>query len=166
MSPTDEIDIGPIPDAHGAADLQRIFLFRGLDYDEVTLLSTVVEEKAYESGQIILDEGEIGNALYIIRKGEAEVGTQVDGKPVVFAHLGPWDFFGEMSLVTAELTSARITARTPVRAYRIPQTALEAAVATNPALGMKIYRAYSRVLAERLQAANDERVAALLATRA
>lgn len=80
--------------------------------DRKVVLSKVIPE-AYEAGDIIIKEGEIGDAMYLIKDGSVEVSTQDSKKgKVVVAALKEGEFFGEIGLATMKPRTATVTAIT------------------------------------------------------
>lgn len=69
-------------------------------------------EKKFTAGEIIFNEGDIANYLYIIISGEAEVFKTLDEKEIILADLKKDDFFGEMALFIDDKRSATIRAKT------------------------------------------------------
>ena len=67
--------------------------------------------KPYADGEAIVRQGEVGECMYVIQKGEAEVLFRDGAKEVRLAVLGEGDFFGEMSLFEREVRSATVRAR-------------------------------------------------------
>ena len=53
----------------------------------------------FEPGEVIFEEGDTGDRVYLIRKGRAEVLKGSGGLPVTLAVLGPGDCFGEMAVL-------------------------------------------------------------------
>jgi hypothetical protein len=47
--------------------LRRVPLFRGLSNDELQQLSQLVKEQSYKAGAPIVEEGQTGLGLYVIR---------------------------------------------------------------------------------------------------
>lgn len=64
-------------------------------------------EIPYQKGEIIIHEGTARRRLYVIKKGSVRVSKK--GKEVVVLKEG--DFFGEISLITAEYRTATVEAR-------------------------------------------------------
>ncbi len=142
----------------GKEDLQQVFLFHGLNYDETNLLAGAVESIEFSDGEVIVEEYEIGKGLYVVLDGEVDVSIIAeDGDRTYLGRLGNGDFFGEMSLVTANLTSARCTAVGEVKVVMIEKLKFDQLVKANTALEVKTYKAFAKVLADRLEVANKER---------
>ena len=53
-------------------------------------------------------QGDLGDTLYILLRGEAEVVREDDGIEKVIAHLQPGEFFGEMALLNQKTRGATI----------------------------------------------------------
>ena len=75
--------------------------------------------KEYRAGETIIHEGEIGDCMYVIRSGQAEVIQSKEGHEVILAVLGENDIFGEMALFQKEVRSATVRALTDVRALTV-----------------------------------------------
>jgi flavin-dependent dehydrogenase len=75
--------------------------------------------KDYRAGEVIVRQGEIGDSMYVIQSGQAEVIQSKDGKEVRLATLGEKDIFGEMALFHKEARSATVRALTNVRALTV-----------------------------------------------
>ena len=66
-------------------------------------------------GEVIVEQGEVGDAFYAIRSGQVEV--VADG--TIVRTLGPGSYFGEVALLLDVPRTASVVAKTPVRAYRL-----------------------------------------------
>jgi CRP-like cAMP-binding protein len=66
-------------------------------------------------GDLLVHQGAPGDAFYAIRSGQARV--ERDG--TVLRDLGPGDHFGEIALLRDVPRTASVTARTPLRAFRL-----------------------------------------------
>lgn len=72
----------------------------------------------YDPGQIIMKEGEPGDSFFFVKTGAVEVATLRNGKKLKLADLAAGDFFGEVSVITAQPRTATVTALSPVVAIR------------------------------------------------
>jgi len=65
----------------------------------------------FEPGELIYQQGDIGNVMYVIRSGAVSVTRADSHGEIVLAVLGTGDFFGEMSLLSGGRRSASIRAQ-------------------------------------------------------
>ena len=61
------------------APLSKIALFGGLSEAELALVRGLLDERAYEPGATIVEEGTSGRELYVIEEGQAEVLKRAPG---------------------------------------------------------------------------------------
>jgi CRP-like cAMP-binding protein len=88
-------------------------LFEMLSNQELEYVSELSRPRRFTAGQIVFEEGELGDSLYVIVAGEVEVlRRDASGQQRKIAVLGPPLFFGEMSLIDKEYRSASVRART------------------------------------------------------
>lgn len=86
-------------DASMAAFLQSVPVFQDLKGPSLEVLYEFLEERKWDVGETICEEGEPGQTMYIIREGEVEVTRKSSqGNQVVIVRLGPGECFGEMTL--------------------------------------------------------------------
>ena len=77
-------------------------------------LSKGVSQLHFETNEIIFHEGDVGDYLYIIARGEVEIYRERNGKKQVIATLGKGEYFGEMSLLNQTCRSATVQCLSPV----------------------------------------------------
>src|SRR5207245_2630843 len=78
---------------------------------------------------------EVGDALYLIASGQAEVRvTSTSGQSVVVATLGPGEYFGEVALVTHGDRIADVVALTPMTLARLSREGYDRFVAHTSAM--------------------------------
>lgn len=68
----------------------------------------------FEPGEIIFSEGDVGDFLYIVVKGEVEILKEKDGKEEKIATLHQGEYFGEMALLNEKRRGATVRCITPV----------------------------------------------------
>jgi CRP-like cAMP-binding protein/flavin-dependent dehydrogenase len=74
------------------------------------VMETSALGRVYQEGEAIISQGEVGENMYVIQKGEVEV-LQVKGeKEIRLAVLGEGDFFGEMALFERVVRSTTVRA--------------------------------------------------------
>ncbi len=97
-------------DLHRA--LARVPLFHGLGPADLDGLIALTRAVTVGAGEVIVRDGQPGAGLYIILSGQVRVVSDVPAERALLAHLGPGEFFGEMSLLRNELTAAAVVADT------------------------------------------------------
>lgn len=95
-------------------------LFEMLSNQELEFVAELSRPKRYSAGQVIFEEGELGDSLYVIVSGEVEVlRRDASGEQKAITVLGPPEFFGEMSLIDKEYRSATARARSDVEVLHL-----------------------------------------------
>lgn len=72
----------------------------------------------YAPGAVVMKEGEPGDSFYFLKTGAVEVTTMKGTEKIKLADLGAGDFFGEVSVITAQPRTATVTALSPVVAIK------------------------------------------------
>ncbi|MBI5497909.1 MAG: cyclic nucleotide-binding domain-containing protein [Deltaproteobacteria bacterium] len=135
----------------GVELLQKLPLFKTLTFDETRRLFAVARTEKRAKGDVVIQENELGGALYIVKSGSLRV--LADGKEV--NRVGAGELLGEMSLVDELLTSARVEVVEDAELLVLPRREFEALMTSDLALQVKVYRAFCRTLSERLRRANQ-----------
>jgi ATP-binding cassette, subfamily B, bacterial len=100
--------------------LQRVPLFSTLPPELLTSLAAALAVERYPAGQTIIHEGESGDTLYLIHRGQVEVFTgNAESRIAPLAVLRDGDYFGEMALLSDRPRTATVRARTPVQVYSL-----------------------------------------------
>ncbi|HYT28567.1 MAG TPA: DUF1003 domain-containing protein [Ktedonobacteraceae bacterium] len=95
--------------------LAEIPLFSHMDDEERRELHSLMTERLFQPGQVVMKAAEEGSSFQIIEQGEVEIWlTDTDGRKVVLDVLGPGKFFGELSMLTGETRSANATSEEEV----------------------------------------------------
>jgi hypothetical protein len=110
----------PIPERQALLDLgthlRSTDLFAGLSDGEAAVLGTFMERQQAAPGDVIIRQGDPGDALYLIEAGRVEVRRQLpDGRAVVLAILGPGEYVGEIALITSGERTTDVVALDDVR---------------------------------------------------
>src|SRR5580692_11593232 len=92
--------------------LSRSPLFEMLSTPELEFVADLSRPRRFAVGEIVFEEGELGDSLFVIVEGEAEVLRKNDeGQLKVLTTLKAPSFFGEMSLIDKEYRSASVRAK-------------------------------------------------------
>ncbi len=80
--------------------LARVPLFTGLDDAALEALAALTFTRTFHAGEAIIEEGHVGNGLYVILSGRAEVvRSEGTDRAQVLATFGPGEPFGELALL-------------------------------------------------------------------
>lgn len=79
--------------------MRSVSLFKGLTLRELTIVDGLVHQRSYLASEIIFDEGEEGQAIYIVLEGSVELTRPALGDEGRIAEVAPGAFFGDMALL-------------------------------------------------------------------
>jgi CRP/FNR family transcriptional regulator, cyclic AMP receptor protein len=116
--------------------LRNAPFFAGLSPSDLDGILLVGRSVSFEPGEPMVAEGDVGDGMYIIVSGAAEV--DVGGR---FHKLTTGNFFGEMALVSAGKRMATVKAVEPVEALKIPADGFQSFVLEHPAVALSMLRA-------------------------
>jgi cAMP-dependent protein kinase regulator len=68
--------------------------------------------RAFEGGEVIIEEGQQAESLFIVVRGRVRVWTESDGRQVELKTLGQGAYFGEVSLLSGKEATATVEAKT------------------------------------------------------
>ena len=95
-----------------AEELQKSRLFEGLLPEEIEMLAEVTQQKKFGQGEVVFEQGDVGDSLYLLVEGSVDVlHKREDGAEHLITTLEAPEFFGEMSLIDKEYRSATIRAK-------------------------------------------------------
>jgi CRP-like cAMP-binding protein len=143
--------------------LQRSELFAGLSSEQIEQIAALGHEVVYQSGDLIVREGETSSDVYIVCQGMVEVlvtkGSIADvlGPPQMksIVELGPGQSFGEMALVDRGARSATVRCvEDDTRVHVIPRQELLALCDSDPRVGYMLMRNVASDLSFKLRHRN------------
>lgn len=128
-------------------DLGSAELFRDLDRKDLQSLREIAREHTFPAGARIFSENDLGDGLFVIRKGEVEI-AHIFGeqRTYVFSKFGPGEIFGEMAVIEDLPRSATSVAVTETTVYFIPRTGMIELLRRSPELSFKLLQEISRRL--------------------
>jgi CRP-like cAMP-binding protein len=125
---------------------------RGLSEEQLTALGALADEVTFEENQVILDDGQLSSAFYLLLGGSVAVELRTPRYAVCVQALGPGHAFGWSALLDDQDTLFRVRARERTVALRFPGPALKALCRTDPVLGSELLQRTLRVVARRVRA--------------
>jgi CRP/FNR family transcriptional regulator, cyclic AMP receptor protein len=139
----------PLPER--LARLRSVSLFATLNPRELGIVAGFLHDREYASGEIIFDEGEEGQALYVVFTGEVLIcrpGHRESGR---LAALGPGTFFGDLALLDNAPRAAQAVAATPSHLGVFFRSDFQNVLETDARAATKLYRQLAHLLARRLR---------------
>lgn len=91
-----------------SVDLSKLEFFQGFSDEELAKVRGMAEEVEAEAGAVLMEQGDVGQEMFVIVSGQASV--IVNGHRV--ASVGPGAALGEMALLELRPRSATVTAAT------------------------------------------------------
>ena len=116
--------------------LEGVPLFRGCSAEILDRLADATGELHFADGQAIVQQGQVGNGLYIVVSG----GVRIVAGASELASLGPGDFFGELSVIDQEARNATAYAVGATGCLALASWDLVALLEGDPRLAMNLLR--------------------------
>jgi CRP-like cAMP-binding protein len=144
----------PAPVGADDLDLKRNILretdiFRSLTQAQIDSVASLVQRSRVPAGQALAKAGEIGERLFIIISGDAQLSAYSAVGEVTVRIAGPGESFPLAALVGPGTLITSATALTDMELLLIPRTALTGLCAAEPEIGMRVYSAIAEVFADR-----------------
>ncbi len=114
--------------------LRRVPLFAGLSDAALDSIARQLSERSYETGAVIVKQGESGVGFYLIADGKVEV--QQDSR--VLRTMGPGEFFGELALMEDMPRTASVIARAQTRCLQLVRWNFRAILKENPDIAIRV----------------------------
>ena len=131
--------------------LGNIALFESLTDNDLAVLSKRLTAIDYKPGDIVFNQGEDGESLFIVESGAVEISYGEGKAKVCLATLFPGQYFGELSLFDGAPRSATATAIKDSRLIRLDRADMVDFVDKNPAAALRIIAEMS----ERMRQTNE-----------
>lgn len=111
-------------------------------FDFTTILGHSERVIQRQPGDIIIDIGEPGDCMYVLKSGEAVVKVG----DIIFETVGKGGIVGEMAMLDEHARSASVIARTPCELVAIDRERCLSLVREKPLIAMELMRAIARRL--------------------
>ena len=94
-----------------------------------------IRKQHFEPGDIIFQQGDLGDCVYVIEEGQCEALREHNGKQELLASLDRGAYFGEMALLSNRTRNATIRACTAMDVLIIPKIDFDKLRQSVPAFG-------------------------------
>ena len=129
--------------------LSEVGPFRGLSEEQLNLVASLVERVSVTAGDVLAKAGDVGDFLYIIMHGEAQLSVASSVGEITVRIAGPGESFPLASLIRSGTLITSGKALTDMELLAIPRVRLEELFAHNPDLGLRLYMNISGLVARR-----------------
>lgn len=119
-------------------DLRKSPLFEGLSDEELQKLMDMAEPVSLRAGDVLMRQGEMGDAAYVVIKGEFEIQKQSGQSVIKIDVRDAGDVVGEMALLSRATRTATVVAKTDGETMRIPPEAFEELLASSSTAAMAV----------------------------
>lgn len=128
--------------------------FDTLTSKDILIIAEHINFLEIEEGDFVFREGEVGDCVYFVIKGELEVikeGPPGDQAGVVISTLSKGRSIGEMSVIDKTPHSATVRARTRSTVVTLSAEGFDLILEKHPRIGIKILKGLSRLLSMNLR---------------
>ena len=150
-----------------AEAVKKSFIFNTLSDSEISEILNITEERRFQEGDFIMQEGDKGDEMYLVLDGRVDVSKSLTMKfgendfrrtEKVLTHFRPEDhpIFGEMALIDQDNRSATIVARTDCVFLVIKRAEFMNLIECKPELGLKMLLRLCELLANRLKQSSQD----------
>jgi len=102
--------------------------------------ATSAHRRELAPGEVVFEEGEPGDELFVVHSGEIELTRRTPGGLRRVATYGPGEFFGELSALEGSRRSARAAAVGAASVLRLDRETLEAMCVGEPEIALRLIR--------------------------
>ncbi len=142
--------------------LRRLPLFAGLPDSDLEWLSGRAEEVSIEAGSNLIEEGQPGDAAYIVLDGEFDVIKKSNRQDIVIAVRQGGEVFGEMALIEHSPRTATVRAVRRSNVLKIGGDVFQQLLAHSPSASLSILQTVTqRLLQNDALLRQNEKMAAL-----
>lgn len=124
-------------------------LFSGLDPAERADVVRIMEVKRLREGEAVFQEGDPGDAWYVISEGTAVVLKEGEGTTREIARLNRGECFGEMAILDGSARSATVKAAADLTLFRFRRARFEDLLDQGSLGAYKLVVSMARVLSHR-----------------
>lgn len=131
--------------------LKNSALFHSLTALELKIVDGLMHERRYLTDEIVFDEGEEGQALYLVTSGRVVISRSHGSGFNVVAELGPGSVFGDLALLDDSPRNAQARAMENCELAVFFRADFLGLMETDAVIGYKISLNLARLIGQRLR---------------
>jgi len=121
--------------------LRRVPLLEDLTPEELQRVAAISSDQDFEDGELICEQGEPGDQMFVIVSGEVRVVVKQAEPPVKeVARRAAGDVVGEMSIISGEPRVASVVAAGEVRTLCLDRLSFESLLRERPEISLAVMR--------------------------
>ncbi len=120
--------------------LRNIPLFAKIEPSKLKLLAFTSQRLTFAAEDVVFEQGDVGDAAYIIIGGEADVIIDTPGGPLVVATLKQNEIVGEIAILCDVPRTATVRAKSQMTTLRISKELFFNLVVEFPKIAVEIMR--------------------------
>lgn len=132
--------------------LRRIPIFAKIEPSRLKLLAFTSDRMTFEEGQDVFQQGDLGDAAYLILNGEVDIVVDSPAGSVTVATVGRNSLIGEIAILCDAPRNATVRPKGHIEALKIKKDHFLRLMTEFPEMAIEVMR----VLASRISATNDE----------
>lgn len=136
--------------------LKAVSLFEHLSLRELSIVDGLMHQRQYLADEIVFDEGEEGQAIYIVLEGRVRLTRSGPGGGARIADVGVGQFFGDMALLDNLPRAAQARASEPTLLAVYFRDDFLALMDTHARIASKIALQLARQMARRLRTGSEQ----------
>ena len=136
------------------ASIRQLQLFATLRPRELRVIDGLLYEREYLPGEVIFDEGEVGQALYVVLAGRVLICKQGQSEIVPLAEIPTGALFGEVALIDGVPRTAQARALEQCTLAALARSDFNRLLDTHAGIASKIALQLARDLGQKLVARN------------
>ncbi|TET78415.1 MAG: cyclic nucleotide-binding domain-containing protein [Candidatus Cloacimonadota bacterium] len=137
--------------------LKKIYLFQYLDDNELEHILNIASAKIYKEEAVVFNEGEKGDAFYVVLKGSVRISTVVPGVgEEALAVLKKGNYFGEMALIDNAPRSAAAVANEDTVLLKITDANFRNLLVNDRKLAYKLLWGLVKTFSKRLRETDNK----------
>ena len=146
-----------MPDTILMHSLKKSKIFKGLNDEDLKMVSTLGSIEKFDTNSILINEGQTGTALYLITRGHVQVFLAKEPEytekkrltKIMLGRLTQGDCFGEYSVIDNSPASASVVTLEECDLFKIPKINFERIINSDNRLAKIIYKNMLQVLIKR-----------------
>jgi predicted RND superfamily exporter protein len=135
---------------------KTIRLFEGLRPFQAKIVTLMGELKSFARGETIIRQGEMGNEMYVMITGKADVTIDAQQTSKHVGEMTRGDVFGEMGLIRHHERTANVVATEDVEVLAVNEQFLTRVKRRYPRIATELFFNLSKILSDRLESAQRE----------